>query len=421
MAGTVHVVGAGLAGLAAAVRLAHAGVAVALHEAAPQAGGRCRSYHDPALGITIDNGNHLLLSANRAALGYVRTIGGQAALTVAPECAFPFADLATGARWTLRPGRGRLPFWIFSPGRRVPDTRPGDYLAPLGLFTAGPAATVAERLPPRGPLYERLLRPLLLAALNTEPEAASARLAGRLIAETLGKGGDACRPVIATGGLGAALVDPALADLARRGVHCRFGAALKAIETAGGRAGALQFAGETVPLAAGDAVILAVPPRVAGALLPGLVVPDDFRAILNVHFRTEGPPAAPPITGVLGGMTEWLFAFADRLSVTVSAADRLMDIPREELARTVWDEVSHITGGARPMPAWQVVRERRATIAATPGQEARRPGAATPLTNVYLAGDWTATGLPATIEGAVRSGERAAALLQGRPITTRDE
>ena len=113
MAGTVHVVGAGLAGLAAAVRLAHAGVAVALYEAAPQAGGRCRSYHDPALGITIDNGNHLLLSANKAALGYVRTIGGQAALTVAPECAFPFDDLATGARWTLRPGRGRLPFWIF--------------------------------------------------------------------------------------------------------------------------------------------------------------------------------------------------------------------------------------------------------------------------------------------------------------------
>lgn len=417
MAGTVHVVGAGLAGLAAAVKLAHAGRPVALHEAAPQAGGRCRSYHDRALDMVIDNGNHLLLSANTAALAYVRAIGGEAALTIAPECAFPFADLATGERWTLRPGAGRLPAWIFDPARRVPGTRPRDYLAPLRLLFAGPATTLAERLPPRGPLYERLLHPLLLAALNTDPPVASARLAARLIRETLGKGGAACRPVVATGGLGAALIDPALAHLAQRGIRCRFGAALKAVETAGGRATALVFAGERVPLGRDDSVVLAVPPRVAGALLPDLRVPDDFRAILNVHFRTDtGSPSAAPIVGILGGTSEWLFAFAGRLSVTISAADRLMESPREELAQTVWDEVATLTGGARPMPAWQVVRERRATIAATPEQEARRPSARTPLTNLALAGDWTDTGLPATIEGAVRSGERAAHLALARAL-----
>ncbi len=417
MAGTVHVVGAGLAGLAAAVRLAPAGRPVALYEAAPQAGGRCRSYHDRTLDMVIDNGNHLLLSANTAALAYVRAIGGEGALTVAPESAFAFADLATGERWTLRPGAGRLPAWVFDAARRVPGTRPGDYLAPLRLLFAGPATTVGDRIPPHGALYERLLHPLLLAALNTDPQAASARLAAGLIRETLGKGGAACRPVVATGGLGGALVDPALAHLARRGIRCRFGASLKAVETAGSRATALLFAGERVPLGGQDSVVLAVPPRVAAALLPDLRVPDEFRAILNVHFRTEtDPPSVAAILGILGGTSEWLFAFPGRLSVTISAADRLMDCPREELARTVWDEVAALTGGARPMPPWQVVRERRATIAATPEQEARRPSARTPLTNLALAGDWTDTGLPATIEGAVRSGERAAHLALARAL-----
>jgi uncharacterized protein with NAD-binding domain and iron-sulfur cluster len=105
---------------------------------------------------------------------------------------------------------------------------------------------------------------------------------------------------------------------------------------------------------------------------------------------------------------EWLFAFPGRLSVTISAADRLIDVPREELAARIWREVAQVAGIADALPPWQIVRERRATFAATPEQDARRPGAATAWANMALAGDWTATGLPATIEGAIRSGQRAA-------------
>lgn len=413
MGGTVHVVGAGLAGLAAAVALADAGERVTLHEAAPHAGGRCRSWHDRTLDMVIDNGNHLLLSSNRAALDYARRIGGMDALAVAPECAFPFADVRSGERWTLRPGRGRIPWWIFRPSRRVPDTRAADYLTPARLLFAGRGTTVGARLPARGPLYERLWRPLLLAGLNTDPATASAQLAARLIAETLGKGGDACRPVIATGGLGAALVEPALSHLAERGATVRFGAALKEITVVDGRATHLAFAGEPLALAAGDRVVLAVPPRVAGSLLPFLTVPDDFRAILNLHFRDDGAAGGDgaSLIGLVGGTSEWLFRYPGRLSVTVSAADRLMDAPRENLARTVWREIAPLAGrDPAAMPPWQVVRERRATFAATPAQESRRPQAETGLTNVFIAGDWTHTGLPATIEGAVRSGARAAGL-----------
>ena len=141
-AGCVHIVGAGLAGLAAAVALARKGRSVILHEAAPHAGGRCRSYFDAELGCRIDNGNHLLLAGNRAALEYLDRIGARSSLEGPSEAAFPFVDAATGGHWTVRPNRGAVPWWVFRAARRVPQTRAFDYLAPLALRRANPSATI---------------------------------------------------------------------------------------------------------------------------------------------------------------------------------------------------------------------------------------------------------------------------------------
>ena len=106
---TVHIIGAGISGLSAAVRLANANYQVHVHEATQQVGGRCRSYFDGATNLTIDNGNHLLLSANRHALAYARAIGSEAGLVGPERAEFPFIDLATGQRWQLYLGDGRLP------------------------------------------------------------------------------------------------------------------------------------------------------------------------------------------------------------------------------------------------------------------------------------------------------------------------
>jgi hypothetical protein len=144
-----------------------------------------------------------------------------------------------------------------------------------------------------------------------------------------------------------------------------------------------------------------------------LAGPTEFRAIVNAHFRMAPPPSLPPLIGVLNGTVEWIFSFPERLSVTISAADRLLDTPREELAALIWREVAEVASLTSALPPWQIVRERRATSAATPEQDARRPGPQTSWTNLALAGDWTATGLPATIEGAIRSGNRAAETIAG--------
>ena len=182
----------------------------------------------------------------------------------------------------------------------------------------------------------------------------------------------------------------------------------------------LDFGDTSVALGADDAVVLAVPPWIAADLVPGLTVPTTFRAIVNAHFKATPPPGTAPITGLVGGLSEWLFAFPDRLSVTISGADRLLSEPREALAEAIWTEIAGLTGlRAEPLPPWQIVKERRATFAATPENAARRPSVRTATRNLVLAGDWTATGLPATLEGAVRSGYAAAAALQDAGAATR--
>jgi squalene-associated FAD-dependent desaturase len=408
---TIHIIGAGLAGLAAAVTLSKRGERVAVHEATGFAGGRCRSYHDAALGMEIDNGNHLLLSGNRAALAFLRDIGATHRLIGPPTASFDFIDLASRERWTLRLSEGRLPWWILDPARRVPGTRALDYLALARLLWPPAGKTIGEVIACAGPLYARLVEPVLLAALNIAPPLGSAKLASAVIRETLAVGGAACRPLIARDGLGTTLIAPALDTLARHGTQMRLGHQLHALRFSDTRVQALDFGGDSIALAAEDVVILAVPPYAATALVPELRAPNEFRAIVNAHFRIEPPAGQSPILGVLNGTTEWLFAFPGRLSVTVSAGDRLIDTPRESLARTLWDEVKAATGLTADLPPWQIVRERRATFAATPAQDARRPEPVTGWSNLILAGDWTRTGLPATIEGAIRSGNRAAAIV----------
>jgi hydroxysqualene dehydroxylase len=173
---SVHIIGAGLAGLSAAVRLIERGTNVRLYEATAQAGGRCRSYHDLTIGMTI-GARHHLIGPGRASV--------------------PFADLASGQRWTLHANDGPFPWWIFSSSRRVPGTSARSYLEVLNLLRAAPGATVGDRMACRGTLYDRLIRPFLLAALNINPAEGSAPLAAAVVRETLLAGGRNYHPLIA--------------------------------------------------------------------------------------------------------------------------------------------------------------------------------------------------------------------------------
>ena len=284
-----HIIGAGISGLSAAVRLANAGYTVQVHEATQQLGGRCRSYFDAATNLTIDNGNHLLLSGNHHARAYARSIGTEAGLVGPKSAQFPFVDITTGQRWQLDLGDGRLPLWVFDEARRVPDTSLRDYLALMPLIWAGTSKLVGKTIPCEGTLYQRLVQPLLLAALNVDPPEGSAGLAGAIVRETLLAGGQACRPLIARDGLSSVLVDPAIKLLEGKGGSVQLGHELREFATADGKVSELKFGTDTIAVGAGDAVVLAVPPRSAASLLPGLKTPSKFRAIVNAHFRFDPP------------------------------------------------------------------------------------------------------------------------------------
>lgn len=410
-AGAVHIIGAGLAGLAAAVRLTQAGRAVVVHEATAQPGGRCRSYYDHVTDMVIDNGTHLLLSGNHAALDYLRAIGADALLEGPGTAEFEFVDVPSDARWTVRLNNGVVPWWIFAKSRRVPQTRARDYLPLMRLMWASGDRPLNELMTCSGPLYQRLVEPLFLAALNVRPVHGSGKLAGALVRETLALGGKACRPLIAPDGIGNAFVEPALRWLKDHDVPVMLHHSLHALLFAGDRVSHLDFGDERMPLGDNGRVILAVPSYAAAMLVPGLQTPAAYCSIVNAHFRIDPPPGQPRMIGVVNGTAEWVFALPGRVAVTVSDAGHLLELPRTELAGRIWRDVAAVMKlPADPLPPWQIVRERRATFAATPEENAKRPGAETGWRNLLLAGDWTATGLPATIEGAVRSGNRAADL-----------
>jgi squalene-associated FAD-dependent desaturase len=407
IASHVHVIGAGLAGLSAAVALSEAGRTVTVLEAGPAAGGRCRSYFDRELGLRIDNGNHLLLSGNRATFGYLDTIGALQTLAMPDQPAFPFMDVSNGLTWTLRPNLGRIPWWVLSRKRRAPGTHATDYLALRRLMRLTSDATVAASLR-RDTFYRRLIEPLAIAALNTPPDVALARLLGAVVRETLLRGGSACIPAFPREGLSESLVDPAVTWLQARGNDVLYGQRVVALRVAGGRVTALHTTDGPLPV---EAVVLAVPPWVAADLLPGLVAPDEFQAILNVHFRVDADPGPAGFVGLIGGTAEWVFVKRGHVSVTISAANCMVDQGADAIAAAVWPDVQAALDLKGPLPPCRVVKERRATFAATAAQERLRPGPRTELANLALAGDWTATGLPATIEGAIRSGRTAAEVL----------
>lgn len=419
----VHIIGAGLSGLAAAVGLAERGVIPIVYDAAGHAGGRCRSFYDKTLDRVIDNGNHLIMSANRHALGFLNRIGSKDALTGPPTALYPFVDVKSGARWAIELSDGPIPFWVFDPKKRVPGSGILDYLGAARIVLAKEHETVADIVDRKNVLYTNFWEPLTLAVLNTTPDKGQARLLWSVIRETFLLGGVYSRPLAARLGLGPAFIDPAISFLAAKGGEMRLNARLRGFELANdGRIARLDFPEGPVEIAEGDQVVLAVTPSRVKQLLPELEPPDDNASILNVHYRFGRTVPTDllfgaPFIGMVSSDAQWVFVRDDVISVTVSASHAIgMDeVPNAQAVETMWRETRIGLGlGDAPYEAVRVIRERRATPDQSPAGAAKRLKAETRHGNLVLAGDHTDTGVPATIEGSIRSGDRAAQIVARR-------
>jgi phytoene dehydrogenase-like protein len=397
---TCHVIGAGVAGLVAGLRLAQSGRRVMLHEATPIAGGRCRALPDGT-----DNGTHALMGANRAALRFLTDIGAREAWVEAEPEGLPVFDLADcGARRIAA-----SPLDWRDPAKRPPGLSAGAIAALLRLALPIGDRPVAEAMAAHPVLYRALIEPLTVAALNTPgQEASSARLG--VVLRRLGRPG-AGALLVAREGLGPDLINPALRALEQAGVTVRFGARLRAMTEAEGRIIALHFGDDSIALEARDGIVLALPPWEVARLIPKLRVPERHAPILNLHFAHQTPGPVRFI-GVLGGLTQWILVRPSGVSITVSAADAEVEEQAPDLAPRAWAEIRAAAKGfglpgewPEAPPAMRAVKERRATPRHAVGMPPQPPRQV--HRNLVLAGDWTWPRLPATIEAAVLSGEAA--------------
>ncbi|TVP89137.1 MAG: FAD-dependent oxidoreductase [Thioalkalivibrio sp.] len=429
----VAVIGAGWAGLTAALVLSRAGRKVVLIEAAAMPGGRARTVHSD--GARLDNGQHILVGACRHALSQMRAVGVNPLLALHPV---PFRLLMR-----RRVSGGAAESFLLAPrSTRTRDLGAAFYEAsrdaglPRRLLGLAGAWRMLHRpltrdLPvadwlranaqPSG-LRERVWEPLCLAVMNTPPAEASARVFQSVLRQSLLAGDGPARLLIPRRPLGELFAEPALQQLRTLGASIRLATRVRGIEARGGDGFLLTLrGGET--LAAGQ-VVLAAAQRSAARLLPAEPVLDPLRrdlvelgerSICTVYLRyAKAPPELPPLIGLLGQHGQWLVprrlvGDPHWLSVVISAADQYPMPDADSRWRRVGRELAQTLPGLGEPQQGRVICERMATLDARPGLDDRRPDTRTPLPGLYLAGDFCARGLPSTLEAAVQSGQKAAA------------
>lgn len=408
----IHIIGGGLAGLSSAVTAAQAGRKVILYEATKTAGGRCRSFFDEALGVDVDNGSHAVLGANPAVFKYLDVLNTRDQLvSINPEGSIPFVDLKTDRRWSIDPGTSRVPWWLLDKRRRTPETSLRDYLQGLGLLVAGKNETVSNVISETNNASQEFWVPFCTAVMNTNMDEASAALLGRALREALFATGGGFQAYVPKTSLSNTFVQPALDYIRGRGADIRLDAAIKS--TSGTTTlSSINLRSGPIAIDNSDSVIIAVPPW-SPILKPFLN--DTFRPepspIVNVHYRLAQARPLPPMTGIIGGAGHWVFARDGLVSVTVSAAGHLASLSQDEIARSLWPEVQQtLQLSETALPPCRVIVERRATPVQDCSFATSRPPAQTHFKNLFLAGDWLDTGLPCTLESAIKSGSHAARL-----------
>ena len=212
------------------------------------------------------------------------------------------------------------------------------------------------------------------------------------------------------------MVEPALKHLERNNVFAEYSQRVTAITSEDGSITSITVNKKQIKLDKDDLIILAIPPIQISSLLPDINLPKQSNTIINIHYRIDDRPLLPTsvnFIGLIGGNADWIFQKNDIYSVTISSANSISDLSNNDIAKIVWDEIAQIFDkDTTEIPINRVIREYNATIKQSPKENKKRPDSQTNFKNLVLAGDWTNTGLPATIESAVISGRKAAQLVK---------
>ena len=440
----VVVIGAGFAGLSAATKLAGAGRTVVVVEQAPRLGGRATAFTDRETGERVDNGQHVLFGCYRHTYEFLRRIGAVSNAPLAGTLQLSFASV-DGRQFDLVCPRLPPPWHLVAGLLRWKALATRDRLAALRLgrvlaAVARDAAAVAALVPPAltvsqwltaqrqtPTLNEWLWHPLAFAALNQSPDVAAAQPFVRVLGELFGPSPEASAVGLPTVPLDELYATPAAAFIEQRNGRVVCKSPGRIVLDSNDRITHVEAAQETIET---RAVISSVPWYSFDGLwageVPGSVtaVASDAERmtsspIVTVNLWLDGPIDVGRFVGLVGGPMHWLFnksaIYGDEtahLSIVASGAEELARMDNNEVTAVAWTHLQQALPALRTRTRRRavVVREHRATFSLAPGSPSR-PQARTGLRGFYLAGDWTDTGLPGTIESAVQSGHTAADLL----------
>jgi len=413
----VAVVGAGYAGMAAAVTLAERGVPVTVFESGALPGGRARRVQ--AQGETLDNGQHILLGAYAELQRLMRLVGVPSDAVLRLPLELRFADgFALRALWL--PAPLGLPGGLLAASGLPPRERLGAirFLVSLwrGKFRVEPDCTVASllaRYRQEGRISQYVWRPLCVSALNTPIEQASAQAFATVLRDAFAGEPGASDLLLPRVDLSRLFPEPACDFVRAHGGEVRMGAAVRSISPG------LRVDGETY-----SRVVIAVGPHQlrAFAALLGPLPEYSYQPIYTCYLQYPQSTKLPyPMLGLAHGVVQWAFDRGavmsracpepGRIACVISAQGVHQQLSQDTLAATCHSELAAALGGLPEPHWWRVIGEKRATISCTPGL--RRPGPDTPTPGVVLAGDYTDAQYPPTLEAAVRSGVRAAHAVLG--------
>ncbi len=402
--------------MAAAVRLSEAGHRhITLFEARREAGGRTRSFLDPKTGDALDNGQHLLMGCYTATLDYLERIGSSKFVERTP-LRIPFWS-QTGVRSftidrTLAPPLNLLSAIMRTSLLTLAEKRAAAALGnavwrsrlPANLHTMT-CSELFEQFDQPLSLVEKLWSPIVLATINATVERASAILFVNVLREAFFSSRKASAMLLPKCGLSELLIDPAVALLQEKGVTIRLGESVRRIEREDSGIRVVTDSADTVF----DSIIN------SAADLQGLESVTRYSPIVNAYFWLNRPIFNAPVHAFVGMTLQWAFPkpsiySAQRVALTISAADAIVEKSNDEITKMLWSDLTRIVPAAREAKLLhsQIIREKRATPLLSPSMQKIRPECVTNDKRFILAGDFVQNGLPATIEGAVRNGFRAA-------------
>lgn len=390
--------------------MSRSGYRVALHEATGRPGGRLYSWFDRTFDRVLDNGLHWVLAGQSTVVDFLTEVGTSDTLVGPDDAGLEFVDMTDNARWHLRPNPGILPWWMFDTTRNASGTGFDDVVRMARLLAAPKGARLSQFIDPQSASFRRFWEPFTIATLNTPVSEASAEALGRAFLHYIPLGGNGLRVRFPETSLSESFIVPAMSVLASRGAKISFRSILRRVEGTQSRVNALHFSDGGIRLRNGDVVILAMPPQNLAPLLPNLAMPADYHAIITGHFRVPQTKNDTRIACFLDGRPLWVQVRNGIVSATIGAADDLTGQWTGEIAGTLWRAVARgLEIEVEPMPPYRIVKERRGVFSHTPENIHRRPHVTTMRHNLFLAGDWTKTGSPASIESAIHSGRTAAA------------